>query len=165
MITIEPPRRLSNDANPWTVLGLSERGLADFLRKARRKVGLKGEVDVMIASDKTLRQLNRDFRGKDKATDVLSFPAPPDFPGNRAGDLAISFETAARQADAFEHKISDEIRILILHGLLHLAGMDHETDQGEMAEREAAIRSTLRLPNGLIERTTARIPRRRKVTA
>src|SRR6185312_10401000 len=112
--------------------------------------------------DKTLRQLNRDFRGKDKATDVLSFPAPPDFPGNRAGDLAISFETAARQADAFEHKISDEIRILILHGLLHLAGMDHETDQGEMAEREAAIRSTARLPNGLIARTTAHIPRRRK---
>ena len=165
MITIEPPRRLSNDANPWTVFGLSQRGLSDFLRKARRQVGLKGDVDVMIASDKTLRKLNREFRGKDKATDVLSFPAPSDFPGNRAGDLAISFETAARQADAFQHEIRDEICILILHGLLHLAGMDHETDSGEMAEREAAIRSALRLPNGLIERTTADTPKRRKVTA
>jgi probable rRNA maturation factor len=163
MITIEPPRRLSNDANPWTAAGLSQRGLSDFLRKARRKIGLKGDVDVMIASDRTLRNLNRDFRGKDKATDVLSFPAPPDFPGNRAGDLAISLETAARQADAYQHEVSDEIRILIVHGLLHLAGMNHETDSGEMAEREAAIRSALRLPSGLIERTSA--PRRRKVAA
>jgi probable rRNA maturation factor len=137
------------------VVGLSQRGLADFLRKARRHVGLKGEVDVMIASDKTLRQLNRDFRGKDKATDVLSFPAPPDFPGNRAGDLAISLETAARQADEFDHEIGEEICILIVHGLLHLAGMDHETDGGEMAEREAAIRTAMRLPTGLIERVHA----------
>lgn len=163
MITLEPPRRLSSDANPWTVSGLSQRGLTDFLRKARREVGLKGDVDVLIASDKTLRKLNREFRGKDKATDVLSFPAPPDFPGNRAGDLAISLETAARQADQFHHEVRDEVCILIVHGLLHLAGMDHETDKGEMAAREAAIRTALRLPCGLIERTVA--PRRRKVAA
>ncbi len=163
MITLEPPRRLPSDANPWTAAGLSQRGLTDFLRKARRRVGLKGDVDVLIASDKTLRKLNREFRGKDKATDVLSFPAPPDFPGNRAGDLAISLETAARQADQFQHEVRDEVCILILHGLLHLAGMDHETDKGEMAAREAAIRTALRLPSGLIERTVA--PRRRKVAA
>ena len=154
---------MSSDANPWTAAGLSQRGLSDFLRKARRRVGLEGDVDVLIASDKTLRKLNRDFRGKDKATDVLSFPAPPDFPGNRAGDLAISLETAARQADQFQHEVGDEIRILIVHGLLHLAGMDHETDEGEMAAREAAIRAAMRLPSGLIERTNA--PKRRKVAA
>lgn len=165
MITLEPPRRLSSDANPWTVVGLSQRGLAGFLLRARRRVGLAGDVDVLIASDKTLRQLNREFRGKDKATDVLSFPAPKDFPGGRAGDLAISIEMAARQADAFDHSIEDEIRILMLHGLLHLAGMDHEVDEGEMAARETELRGTLGLPVGLIERVSKPKARRRKVAA
>ena len=99
-----------------------------------------------------LRRLNREFRGKNKATDVLSFPAAEDVAGEHAGDLAISLATAARQAAEHGHTLRDEVRVLLLHGLLHLHGMDHEADGGEMAAREAALRRSLRLPFGLIAR-------------
>jgi probable rRNA maturation factor len=114
-------------------------------------VGLLGEVEVLLASDRTLRRLNRTFRGKDKATDVLSFPAAA-FAEGHAGDLAISLDTAKKQAIEQGHTLRDEVRVLLLHGLLHLCGMDHETDSGEMAKREGVLRVKLRLPNGLIAR-------------
>jgi probable rRNA maturation factor len=137
-------------------LGLSRSGLARFLREAQRVVGLVGSVDVLLADDRTLRRLNRDFRGTDKATDVLSFPAAEEmageFAGRFAGDLAISVETAARQAGEHGHSLRDEVRVLLLHGLLHLSGMDHEMDRGEMAAREAELRERLRLKSGLIAR-------------
>jgi probable rRNA maturation factor len=109
-------------------------------------------VDVLLADDRTLRRLNRDFRAKDKATDVLSFPAAKELRAELAGDLAISVETAARQAREHGHSLRDEVRVLLLHGLLHLNGMDHETDRGEMAAREAELRERLRLKSGLIAR-------------
>jgi probable rRNA maturation factor len=143
MITIETPD------SP-----LSARALAAFLRRARLAAGLRGQVDVLLTTDSTLRRLNRDFRGKNKPTDVLSFPAPPAFANEHAGDLAISLETAARQAATYNHPLAAEVKILLLHGLLHLAGFDHETDHGEMATRETLLRTELRLPNTLIERTT-----------
>jgi probable rRNA maturation factor len=133
-------------------LGLSRSGLSRFLREAGRVVGLAGAVDVLLADDRTLRRLNREFRGKDKATDVLSFPAAAEMSGELAGDLAISVETAARQAREYGHSLRDEVRVLLLHGLLHLSGMDHETDRGEMAAREAELRERLRLKGGLITR-------------
>lgn len=144
--------------------GLTRARIMRFLRLARAAIGLEGEVHVLMADDVTLRRLNRQFRGKDKATDVLSFPAAVStvFPGERriAGDLAISLEAAARQAKRFDHTLHDEVRVLILHGLLHLAGFDHEQDQGQMEAREAELRSELGLPGGLIERTLAP-PRKR----
>ena len=133
-------------------LGLSRTGLARFVRDAQRVVGLSGSVDVLLADDRTLRRLNREFSGKDKATDVLSFPAAGELRGECAGDLAISVETAARQAREHGHSLRDEVRVLLLHGLLHLNGMDHETDRGEMAAREAQLRERLRLKSGLIAR-------------
>jgi probable rRNA maturation factor len=148
MITIDLAPRSTNR-------GLSISGLSRFLNRARAAVKLKGDVDVLLTGDSTLRQLNKNFRGKDKPTDVLSFPAPSEFAKKHAGDLAISLETAARQATTYGHILRDEVRILILHGLLHLTGEDHETDNGEMATREAALRSELRLPATLIERTAA----------
>jgi probable rRNA maturation factor len=96
--------------------------------------------------------LNREFRGKNKATDVLSFPAMAEMAGVFAGDLAVSLETAQRQAAEHGHSLRDEVRVLLLHGLLHLSGMDHEVDEGEMAEREGLLRAKLRLPSGLIAR-------------
>lgn len=123
-----------------------------FLGRARETVGLVGEVDVLLTSDAEIKRLNRIFRGKNKPTDVLSFPAPQEIAGQHAGDLAISLDTAARQAESFGHSLADEVRILLLHGLLHLAGMDHEMDSGEMAAREAELRRELRLPVTLIER-------------
>ena len=105
-----------------------------------------------------IRDLNRRFRRKNKATDVLSFPAAEAFgkAAQIAGDLAISLETAARQAEAFGHPLETEVKVLILHGILHLAGMDHEADTGEMARRESALRKRFELPAGLIQRSGRR---------
>ena len=147
MITIEPP------SSP-AVSALSKSGLTRFLNRARTVAGLEGDVDVLLADDATFRRLNKTFRGKNKATDVLSFPAPAEITQTHAGDLAISLETAGRQAAAYGHSLRDEVRILLLHGLLHLSGLDHETDRGEMAAREAELRRELRLPVTLIERVT-----------
>jgi probable rRNA maturation factor len=95
-----------------------------------------------------MRRLNRTFRGKDYATDVLSFPglAP------QLGDLAISIQRARAQAGRFGHSPEVEIRILMLHGLLHLLGMDHENGDSRMGRAERRWRSRLGLPCGLIER-------------
>lgn len=131
---------------------LSASGLSRFLGRARKAVGLSGEVDVLLADDATLKRLNRDFRGKNKATDVLSFPSPDEIAAVHAGALAISLDTAARQAKTYGHTLRDEVRILLLHGLLHLSGLDHETDDGEMAARESELRRELRLGNTLIAR-------------
>jgi len=162
MITLEARRSQAADGDAWAAVGLSRSGLTRFVREARRAVGLAGAVDVLLANDGTLRRLNRDFRGKDKATDVLSFPAAAELEGEFAGDLAISLDTAARQAREHGHSLRDEVRVLLLHGLLHLSGMDHETDRGEMAAREAELRERLRLKSGLIARIEV-APAKKKV--
>jgi probable rRNA maturation factor len=123
-----------------------------FLRAAQRAVGIRGEVNVLIASNDKMRRLNRDFRGKDKTTDVLSFPAAQN--GNIAGDIAICRDIARQNAKALGHSLTTEVKILLLHGLLHLAGHDHESDNGEMAALEQRLRAKLKLPLGLIERVT-----------
>jgi probable rRNA maturation factor len=148
------------EADVWRSAGLSRSGLVRFLRTAQTAVGLAGEVDVLFAGDATLRRLNRQYRGKNKATDVLSFPAPQELAGQQAGDLAVSLETAARQAEEHGHTLRDEVRVLLLHGLLHLSGLDHEADEGQMAAKEAELRRRLRLPAGLIAR--ARVESGRK---
>ncbi len=171
MMTLEPPRTLSGkagkhgqgpDAEVWRAWGLYRPGLIRFLRIAQLAVGLRGEVEVLLAGDRTLRRLNREYRGKDKATDVLSFPVAEEFVGQHGGDLAISVETAKRQAEEHGHLLRDEVKLLLLHGLLHLSGMDHETDRGEMAKRETELRGKLRLPNGLIARAERPVPARAK---
>ncbi len=131
----------------------SARTLVRFLRQVQTAVRLRGQVSVLLTTDRKIRQLNRQFRGMDKATDVLSFPAPKAVAGEVAGDLAISVPTARRQAREQGHTLAAEIKVLILHGLLHLAGYDHERDEGEMARRERLLRGRLGLPLGLIERS------------
>jgi probable rRNA maturation factor len=155
MITLEAPRSLAGEARPWQKLGLSKTGLARFVNRARAAVGLEGEVHVLLTGDATLRRLNRKFRGKNTATDVLSFPAGDGNAVGVAGDLAISLETAAGQAARFGHSLRDEVRVLLLHGVLHLAGLNHEADAGEMAAREAELRRDLGLETGLIARVAA----------
>jgi probable rRNA maturation factor len=130
----------------------SARSLARFLREASAAVKLRGQVTVLLTTDAAMRRLNRRFRGKDKPTDVLSFPAGEPVAEEIAGDLGISVPTAYGQAVERGHSLTTEIKVLILHGLLHLAGYDHETDQGEMYRRERALRAKLGLPHGLIER-------------
>jgi probable rRNA maturation factor len=171
MITLEPPRSLADEADPWQMLGLSASGLARFLNRARAAVGIEGEVHVLLADDATLKRLNKTFRGKNKVTDVLSFPAwsasvsdssvPAGNGSGVAGDLAISLETATRQARQFGHSLRDEVRVLLLHGTLHLAGFDHEADDGEMAAREAELRRQLRVATSLIARVSEPVARKR----
>ncbi len=145
------------------VPAIRRQALTRFLTRVKNAAGVQGELTVLLAGDGRLRALNRQFRGKNKATDVLSFPADP--LSGVAGDLAISVQTAERQAVELGHPLDTELRILILHGVLHLAGLDHEVDAGEMAARETALRARFRLPAGLIERTQpAPVPRRTPAT-
>src|SRR3954469_3023863 len=132
--------------------GLSSRALAGFALKARRATGLRGAVSVLITGNPSMRRLNSSFRGKNRPTDVLSFPAAASANGF-AGDIAISLDIAERNARLLGHSVADEIRILILHGMLHLAGYDHENDQGEMAKKEILLRRRFALPTSLIERS------------
>jgi probable rRNA maturation factor len=132
------------------------RGLAAFVQQAAQAAQLKGGISILLTDDREIRRLNREFRHKDKATDVLSFPASSaNGHALMSGDLAISIESATRQAKEQGHALATELRILILHGLLHLAGFDHETDCGQMARKEAALRLRLNLQPGLIERSEA----------
>jgi len=130
----------------------SARALSRFLAVAQQAVRLKGNVTVLLTTDAAIRKLNLQFRGKNKATDVLSFPAEGPGAQGIAGDLAISVTTALGQAAEQGHSLSVEIKVLVLHGLLHLAGYDHEDDDGTMARRERLLRARLKLPQGLIER-------------
>lgn len=125
-----------------------------FARRLEAEVTRGRRFDCLITSDAELRRLNRQFRGKDSATDVLSFPVGPPLPngGSLLGDLAISLPRARSQAREFGHGTEQEIQILMLHGVLHLLGMDHETDRGRMARAEKRWRARFGLPNGLIER-------------
>ncbi|MEO5819449.1 MAG: rRNA maturation RNase YbeY [Vicinamibacteraceae bacterium] len=114
-----------------------------------------GTLTLVITSDRRIRRLNRLWRGIDKATDVLSFPAGDDpGPVRHLGDVVISRETAVRQARDGGHPLATELRVLALHGLLHLLGYDHERDSGQMARFERRLRRQGNLPAGLIERQT-----------
>jgi len=127
------------------------RALQRFARVLRDEVTQGREFECLVTNDRELQRLNREFRGKDCATDVLSFPAGVP-QAHLLGSLAISTERAAAQAKLYGHQIEQELEILMLHGLLHLLGLDHETDRGRMARVEAQWRRRLHLPNGLIER-------------
>ena len=143
-----------------------------FARRLQMEVAQGRPFDCLITGDADLRRLNLKFLGNDYPTDVLSFPGvapailspvilrPRTTTGDRIagatspwlGDIAISFARARAQARAFGHGTMEEIQILMLHGLLHLLGMDHATDGGRMARAEKRWRARLGLPTGLIER-------------
>jgi probable rRNA maturation factor len=142
------------------VAGVKEGTLEQFVLRARRAVGLRGTVNVLVTSNAVVRSLNHRFREKNKATDVLSFPSDSFGPQFRkspklAGDVAISADIALQNSVRLGHTVAQEIRILALHGILHLAGFDHERDNGEMARKEATLRRALKLPAALIERVHA----------
>jgi len=126
-------RRFQLDTEAWST----------FATKALNAIG-KHESSATIAfvSDKRIRELNRQFRGIDKTTDVLSFPAEEEL---NLGDVAVSVETAAAQAKENGLSFDEEISQLIVHGLLHLCGYDHETDNGEMNRLELRLRRKLKI--------------------
>jgi probable rRNA maturation factor len=147
------------------VLVGNERGLADAAPGLSRwladiaPAAARGTVNVSLVSETRIRELNRRFRGRNQATDVLSFPS---FNGGRdgfrargrscLGDIVIARGVARRQARAAGHSERMELRVLALHGLLHLLGYDHESDDGQMSRVEAHLRRKGGLPKGLIER-------------
>ena len=142
------------------VAGLTDTALAKFVARASRASKLSGTVNVLVTSSTELRSLNRRFRGKDQPTDVLSFPPAAEFENGLAGDIAISADIAKQNALRLGHSAAQEIKILALHGVLHLVGYDHETDQGTMAGKETKLRRALGLPLGLIERNMKKSPKR-----
>ena len=127
---------------------VSVRGLAQWLTKAA-PASARGNLSLAIVSDRRMRALNRQFRGKDAVTDVLSFPS-----GTRGfmGEIVIASGVAKQQAKTAGHTVATEVRVLALHGLLHLLGYDHESDDGKMARAERRLRKKAGLKEGLIER-------------
>jgi probable rRNA maturation factor len=125
--------------------------LESFLRRVCRELKLgAAEVTICLVSDAEMARMNEAFRGKKGPTDVLSFPAverrTPASPSARSrrpgflGDIAISPETARRNAKKFGRSVPSELQVLIVHGVLHLLGYDHETDRGEMDRIEQRLR-------------------------
>ena len=135
--------------------GVRAPGLAAWLEQVAPGRA-RGGVTVAVVSDRRIRELNRQYRGKDSATDVLSFPA--DEPG-QLGDIVLAHGVARRQAKSARHSLSSEFRVLALHGLLHLLGYDHERDNGEMRRLEQRLRRAGGLREGLIEREAPRSAR------
>jgi len=143
------------------VHGLTSASVSRFIVAAARLAKLRGAVTVLLTSSKEVRALNLRFKGKDYATDVLSFPAPV-FAHGFAGDIVISADIARKNARGLRNSPTDEVKILALHGILHLAGYDHESDSGEMAEKEMRFRKRLGLPASLIERESGPANKPRK---
>ena len=129
-----------------TIQDIKKADLARFARRAQKLAGVAGEIAVLIADNHRIQELNRRFRKKNQPTDVLSFAR------ESGGDIAISAEIALENAGRYGHAPVDELKILVLHGILHLAGHDHENDQGEMASQESLLRKKLKLPDSLIDR-------------
>ena len=125
----------------------------------------RGTIAIALISDAAMARLNGRFRGKPRPTDVLSFPADAGLPAGRGprhlGDLAIARGVAARQARACGHSVAAELKVLALHGLLHLLGYDHEADRGQMARFEQRLARRAGLPVGLSARPGSRPSRAR----
>lgn len=131
-----------------------KRNLKSFARLLSERVGNGRPWTCLITDDQELHRLNASFLGHDYPTDVLSFPG---FPHEaHLGEVAISTERARDQASRFGHELLNEVRILMLHGFLHLTGLDHERDRGEMAQAERKWRDEFNLPATLIARSKQR---------
>ena len=128
-------------ANPNRYPDVDRRALRPWLAELLRELApAVASFGVRFVSDREMRRVNRDFRGKDKPTDVLSFPGGESPEGAHLGDVLIAVPTARRQAAAAGHPLARELRVLLLHGVLHCLGHDHETDDGTMERLEARLR-------------------------
>jgi probable rRNA maturation factor len=118
--------------------------LRGVLSRAAQAMRVTGTVSLVLTGDRTVHKMNREYRGKDKPTDVLSFPGPG--PEIGLGDIVISVDTAARNARTFRRTLAQELDVLALHGFLHVLGYDHETDDGTMDRIEGRLRRKLLAP-------------------
>lgn len=141
---------MSEIINNQRKLKLDRQTFLEFTRNAVSSIAETANKSVTVAfvSDRKMRELNGEFRAKDTTTDVLSFPFEADefeSEQNFLGDIVISLEQAARQAAENDLPLESEIKQLILHGILHLCGYDHETDDGTMNRRELELREELKI--------------------
>ncbi|MGA2878088.1 MAG: rRNA maturation RNase YbeY [Bryobacteraceae bacterium] len=141
---------LFHSATPGLARGFSRRQTRAFAKRLESEVTGGRPFTCLITGEAEMRRLNRDFLKKDYSTDVLSFPSKQTL--GFLGDIAISFPHAQRQAAEYGHDAGQEIEILMLHGVLHLLGMDHEKDRGQMARAENKWRAAFGLPDGLLQR-------------
>lgn len=146
----EPSERPAWYRNRQRSVQFDEEEFARFLDRISRDLAHRKPFAVMVAGDGSVRRANGQFRGRRASTDVLSFP---DGENGRLGDILISAARAQRQALRHGHRVDDELKILVLHGLLHLLGYDHERDDGRMRRAERRWRRKYGLGEGLIERT------------
>ena len=109
------------------------------------------DIELILTTDREIQELNKTHRQKDKPTDVLSFPLE-NLPGMPLGSIIISIDTAKKGSDEFGHSLENEIKLLFIHGLLHLLGYDHEIDNGEMREKEKELIEKFNLPKSLVIR-------------
>ncbi len=130
-------------------IAFDEGAVRKFLATLARDLAEGHEFSVIVSSDEAVRKANGQFRNVRRTTDVLSFPDGED---GYLGDLLISAPRAARQAAERNHSIEEELRLLALHGMLHLKGYDHETDEGTMRDEEERLRQRYGLAAGLIDR-------------
>jgi probable rRNA maturation factor len=137
--------------------GVDAGRLATFGNSAQRAIGLRGNIGVVVTSSSEMKSMNGWFRGKNRPTDVLSFVA--ENIRGYVGDISISADIAQKNAKRLGHQTEEELKVLLLHGMLHLAGYDHETDAGEMARKEQQLRTRLGLPAILTERTRTKATR------
>ena len=141
------------EATGAAVPRFSRREIAEFVRRVLIALRVDDdihEVSIAIVDDEAMRNLNRKFRRKNKTTDVLTFPADesdadPNAKGRPLGDIVISIDQARRQATDQKHSLATEVHYLILHGILHALGYDHETDNGEMNALEIEVRAKVGL--------------------
>lgn len=112
------------------------------------------DFELLIVNNDTIKRLNKEYRNKDKATDVLSFPFNLDFEYAPLGSIIISADFVKQKAKEFNHKIEDELQLLFIHGLLHLLGYDHEVDNGEHRRKEEELIKKFNLPKSLIVRNS-----------
>ena len=140
-LSVDPPQLLSVVLLNRQRRRVSPARLRRVLGGAAAALGVRGEVAVVLAGDRLLHRLNRDYRGKDRPTDVLSFPGDGGEGG--LGDVVISVQTAARNARELGRTLARELDVLALHGFLHVLGYDHEADDGTMGRLERRLRKRL----------------------
>jgi probable rRNA maturation factor len=129
----------------------------DILEQIAQSLTQK-DIELIVTNNETIEELNKEYRGKNSATDVLSFPLEStfsnvDIPSMPLGCIVISSDFVREKSTLFKHTLEDELSLLFIHGLLHLLGFDHEVDSGEMREKEKNIIEAFGLPKSLIVRT------------
>lgn len=112
------------------------------------------DIELIVVHNDEIQELNQEHRNIDKATDVLSFPLEFDMPNMPLGSVVISIDFVEQKANEYNHSFEDELKLLYIHGLLHLLGYDHEVDNGEHRQKEEDLIKTFNLPNSLIVRNS-----------